>query len=75
MSQWLNLPDPSINFHAALQKRHPKTGRWLLDSQQFASWKAATSSSMWLHGGGESPLKKENDHANTLAQRDVARLS
>jgi len=26
LSQWLDIPDPSTNYHAALQKRHPDTG-------------------------------------------------
>ncbi|KIX08660.1 uncharacterized protein Z518_03317 [Rhinocladiella mackenziei CBS 650.93] len=50
LSQWLCIPDPSTNYHAALQKRHPKTGQWLLNGQQFADWKNSTTSLMWLHG-------------------------
>ncbi|KIX09177.1 uncharacterized protein Z518_00256 [Rhinocladiella mackenziei CBS 650.93] len=50
LSQWLRLPDPSTNYHAALQKRHPKTGLWLLNGQDFLDWKSSTSSLMWLHG-------------------------
>ncbi|EXJ76933.1 hypothetical protein A1O3_10090 [Capronia epimyces CBS 606.96] len=50
LSRWLNIPDPSINYHAALKKRHPETGRWLVDGQDFADWKCLPFSLMWLHG-------------------------
>ncbi|OQV10804.1 NACHT domain-containing protein isoform 2, partial [Cladophialophora immunda] len=50
LSKWLNIPDPSTNYHAALQKRHPETGQWLLSGQRFTEWKSSTSSLMWLHG-------------------------
>ncbi|KAL6716780.1 hypothetical protein ACLMJK_004692 [Lecanora helva] len=50
LSQWLGLPDPSTNFHAALEKRHPETGLWLMKCQQFEAWKSCTSSLLWLHG-------------------------
>ncbi|KIW99546.1 uncharacterized protein Z518_11285 [Rhinocladiella mackenziei CBS 650.93] len=49
LSQWLRLPDPSTNYHTALQKRHPETGLWLLNGQDFRDWKSSTSL-MWLHG-------------------------
>jgi hypothetical protein len=54
VSQWLGLPDPSTNYHAALEKRHLETGLWLLDSPKFNDWKTSTSSLMWLHGNGMS---------------------
>lgn len=54
LSQWLGLPDPSTNYHAALEKRHLETGLWLLNSQRFNEWKTSTSSLMWLHGNGTS---------------------
>ncbi|KAK5202654.1 hypothetical protein LTR41_011600 [Exophiala xenobiotica] len=46
LSQWVNIPDPSTNYHAALQKRHPQTGLWLLDGQHFTDWKRSTSSGL-----------------------------
>lgn len=58
LSQWLCIPDPSTNYHTALQKRHPETGRWLLNGQHFADWKSSTSSLMWLHGSGTSRLER-----------------
>ncbi|KAL8784419.1 MAG: hypothetical protein Q9195_009047 [Heterodermia aff. obscurata] len=50
LSRWLGIPDPSTNFHAALEKRHPQTGLWLVKDQQFSSWRSSASSLMWLHG-------------------------
>lgn len=54
LSRWLGVPDPSTNYHAALEKRHPETGLWLLNGQDFNNWKSSTSSLMWLHGNGTS---------------------
>ncbi|KIX03389.1 uncharacterized protein Z518_06941 [Rhinocladiella mackenziei CBS 650.93] len=50
LAQWLGIPDPSTNYHAALQKRHPKTGLWLVNGIHFAGWKSSESSLMWLYG-------------------------
>ena len=47
---WLSAPDPSINFNAALKRRHMDTGLWLLGNQQFRDWQAAPGSFLWLHG-------------------------
>jgi uncharacterized short protein YbdD (DUF466 family) len=52
VAQWLGIPDPSTNYVAALQKRHPDTGLWLINGQQFKQWKSSESSLMWLHGIG-----------------------
>jgi hypothetical protein len=56
LSRWLGIPDPSINYHAALEKRHPETGLWLLNGDPFDQWKSSTSSLMWLHGNGALKL-------------------
>lgn len=52
LSRWLGLPDPSTNYHAALDRRHSETGLWLVNGQQFDEWKSSASSLMWLHGKG-----------------------
>jgi hypothetical protein len=52
LAQWLGIPDPSANYHAALKKRHPETGLWLVNGTQFKDWKSSKSSLMWLHGNG-----------------------
>ncbi|RMZ86707.1 hypothetical protein DV736_g6069, partial [Chaetothyriales sp. CBS 134916] len=50
LEQWLGVPDPSINYRAALEKRHPKTGSWLVKGSQFNDWKSSECSLIWLHG-------------------------
>ena len=50
ISRWLGVPDSSVNYHAALQKRTLETGRWLLNDQRFKNWEVSTSSLIWLHG-------------------------
>jgi hypothetical protein len=57
-SQWLGIPDPSTNYHAALQKRHPETGQWLFNDEHFTDWRCSEASLMWLHGKGTMPRRK-----------------
>ena len=47
---WLSPVDASINYRQALSQRHPGTGRWFLDSERYAQWKAESSSVLWFHG-------------------------
>ena len=53
MSQWLRAQDPSENYHAALKKRHPNTGSWLIEGPKFEEWKNSENCLMWLHGSGK----------------------
>lgn len=50
--RWLSGPDPSSNYNQALQKRHARTGSWLLDNVGFRDWKhdPGPSSVFWLCG-------------------------
>jgi hypothetical protein len=48
--QWLSAPDQSLNYQKALKQRQEGTGRWLLESDQYDSWKADAASFLWLHG-------------------------
>ena len=52
VSHWLGVPDPSENFHAAIKKRHPDTGLWLVEGSDFGKWKKSEPCLMWLHGNG-----------------------
>lgn len=52
LARWLQVPDPSTNFQAALGKRHPETGSWLLKISYFQDWKNLWSSLLWLYGSG-----------------------
>ena len=48
--QWLAAPDPSSNHNKACQAKQRETGRWLIDSANYISWKTQQSSFLWLHG-------------------------
>lgn len=50
MYAWLAAPDSSIKHNAARKIWVKSTGHWFLKSQQYADWKAAPHSLMWLHG-------------------------
>lgn len=69
LSQWLGVPDPSTNYHAALEKLHPETGLWLLNGQHFRDWKISTSSLMWLYGIRKSELAGMKENANPHVSR------
>ena len=73
LSCWLGLPDPSTNYHAALEKRHPETGFWLLNSQDFIEWKSSKCSFMWLYGNGTSQSLRMTGRTNKRHQRVVAK--
>jgi len=52
IKKWLLPPDPSTNFNEAKGKRHPGTGSWFLESDQFTKWKSGARHChcLWLHG-------------------------
>ncbi|KAF2793620.1 hypothetical protein K505DRAFT_195201, partial [Melanomma pulvis-pyrius CBS 109.77] len=47
---WLSGTDPSTNFNTARKKHEKDTGKWLLHSEQFQSWKKTDGQIMWLYG-------------------------
>lgn len=51
IKQWLSSPDPSTNYHSALEKRLEGSGRWFLGSSQFSDWKTGKldGPTLWLH--------------------------
>lgn len=48
--RWLSTPDPSFNYKKALKQRQADTGLWFLESEQYAKWKTAPASFLWLYG-------------------------
>ncbi|WPA97796.1 uncharacterized protein RHO25_002407 [Cercospora beticola] len=50
IDKWLSPPDPSTNYNIATDLRHPNTGRWFLDSDEYIIWKANPSAPLWLNG-------------------------
>ena len=47
---WLAAPDPSSNHSKACRIKHPETGRWLLESLEYKTWKNNPASFLWIHG-------------------------
>lgn len=49
--QWLCTDDMESTHERHYKKRLPTTGQWLLDTQEFRSWRdAVTSGLLWCHG-------------------------
>lgn len=48
--RWLSPSDLSVNLDKALERRHPDTCQWLLDSDEYRSWRNTPNSFFWLHG-------------------------
>ncbi|KAK8156670.1 hypothetical protein BKA80DRAFT_282102 [Phyllosticta citrichinensis] len=42
--------DPSSNHDTSLKLRHPLTGMWLVEHEQFKQWMDIPGSKLWLHG-------------------------
>ena len=47
---WLAAPDPSSNHSKACCTKHPETGRWLLESLEYTTWKNHPASFLWING-------------------------
>lgn len=47
---WLKAPDVSVDHNSALEKRHSRTGQWLIQSSAFRAWLGRDNSFLWLHG-------------------------
>jgi hypothetical protein len=52
---WLSTTDPTLNYYAALKKREPTTGQWLLAHEDFQKWKSNRRSLLWIKGIRELP--------------------
>ena len=48
--QWLNAPDPSLNYTRALKDRHMNTGGWFLETDIYLKWLSESGSLLWLYG-------------------------
>lgn len=47
---WLAPPDPGTNHATARQRHESQTGDWLLNSNEYQSWKTGSVSHMWMFG-------------------------
>ncbi|KAH9976776.1 hypothetical protein BGW80DRAFT_1558544, partial [Lactifluus volemus] len=51
LQQWLDPPDPSINYNLARDIHHDGTATWFTRGETFDRWKSSSSkSSLWIHG-------------------------
>ncbi|KAJ6474371.1 ankyrin repeat-containing domain protein [Mycena sanguinolenta] len=51
MKEWLKPIDVTMNYQDASDKRHPGTGKWLLENLlEFKEWIYTPMSFLWLHG-------------------------
>lgn len=78
INAWLSAPDPSTNHNIATDLRHPDTGQWFLDSNEYRDWKAKLNNSLWLHGMPgcgktvlSSTIIEDLENENTLPASDV----
>ncbi|KAF5342987.1 hypothetical protein D9758_013664 [Tetrapyrgos nigripes] len=49
IQEWIDAPNPSVNFNAAYNKITEGTGVWLLEDSRFNEWKN-NGSLLWLQG-------------------------
>ncbi|KAJ6475371.1 hypothetical protein C8R45DRAFT_907156 [Mycena sanguinolenta] len=51
MKEWLKPADVAMNYKDASDKKHPGTGKWLLENLlEFKEWIYTPMSFLWLHG-------------------------
>ncbi|KAJ7461184.1 ankyrin repeat-containing domain protein [Mycena latifolia] len=50
LKEWLKPADVAVSEQDAANKRHPETGKWLLERAEFKEWIYAPRSLLWLHG-------------------------
>lgn len=48
--QWLRAPDTATNYYEACNKRHSRTGLWLINGSSFSTWLIRPNSLLWLNG-------------------------
>lgn len=80
--RWLAAPDSSGNYREAREAHQAQTGGWLVDGEQFTSWKQTPNSALWIYGARESRWtvfeimityyrldsgKRQNDHMVSFA--------
>lgn len=50
IKKWLKAPDATTNFNEQTLKRHPKTGTWFTESQDFKDWLNNPGCLLWVVG-------------------------
>lgn len=47
---WIQPYDPRQNHEMSLRLRHPGTGLWLIESNEFKSWLTSSRTRLWCYG-------------------------
>jgi hypothetical protein len=72
--RWLQYTNPSTNHNAACGLHEPETGNWLLQSDDFTTWKRESKKFLWLHGipgCGKTVLSSTVvEHVKTICEND-----
>ncbi|PKK48454.1 hypothetical protein CI102_7274 [Trichoderma harzianum] len=50
LRRWLSPPNASENYNNGIKLRHGDSGQWLLQSEEYSSWKSQPNSFLWLQG-------------------------
>ncbi|KAJ7465570.1 ankyrin repeat-containing domain protein [Mycena latifolia] len=50
LKEWLQPANVAISERDAANRRHPETGKWLLERAEFRGWIYAPHSLLWVHG-------------------------
>ncbi|KAK8217870.1 ankyrin repeat-containing domain protein [Phyllosticta capitalensis] len=48
--KFFRIEAPSLNHDTSLRLRHPGTGRWLIEHEEFKHWLKTPASKLWLSG-------------------------
>ncbi|MCJ1316302.1 hypothetical protein MMC15_001623, partial [Xylographa vitiligo] len=72
---WLSAPDLISNHHSARKKQQATTGAWLVDGDQFATWRVQAHYFLWLYGIRQYNRSTiQMDQTDSMSQLVVARL-
>ncbi|KAJ7440876.1 hypothetical protein FB451DRAFT_124089, partial [Mycena latifolia] len=50
LKEWLQPANVAISDRDAANRRHPETGKWLLERAEFTEWMRTPHSLLWIHG-------------------------
>ena len=70
--KWIQPYDPHQNHEMSLHLRHPGTGLWLIESDEFKAWLSCSNAKLWCYGipgAGKTVL------ASTVIQEALERSS
>ncbi|KAJ7460264.1 ankyrin repeat-containing domain protein [Mycena latifolia] len=70
LEKWLQPANVALSLRDAAEKRHEKTGIWLIERAEYREWIYAPHSLLWLHGiSGSGKTILSSTIINTLRKR------